>query len=180
MKGLRHYQNSPCEPEVIEMLQHSNWIERETGQEAMTDAIEAWKWAIRNAKNKDMTLGWVLKIHRLMQRNLRPDIAGKWRDCDVWVGPHYRPYISEALIRSEVAQVLRVMCESATRKLPKSMREQLAKETHVRFEHCHPFEDGNGRVGRILYNIHRLKLGLPIHIIHEGDEQMEYYNWFRE
>jgi len=37
---------------------------------------------------------------------------------------------------------------------------------------------GNGRVGRILYNIHRLLLGLPIHVIHEGKEQKEYYTWF--
>ena len=54
------------------------------------------------------------------------------------------------------------------------------KRTHIDFEQLHPFEDGNGRVGRILYNIHRVTLGLPIHIIHEGEEQMEYYKWFKE
>ena len=59
-----------------------------------------------------------------------------------------------------------------------SKRSDNTKMIHVIFEKIHPFRDGNGRVGRILYNIHRLLVGLPIHIIHEGVEQMEYYKWF--
>jgi len=58
-------------------------------------------------------------------------------------------------------------------------KEERSKQIHVAFEDIHPFVDGNGRVGRILYNIHRIKLGLPIHIIHEGEEQKEYYKWFK-
>ena len=48
------------------------------------------------------------------------------------------------------------------------------------FVFIHPFEDGNGRVGRILMNLQMLKLKLPIMVIHEGREQQSYYRWFRE
>lgn len=55
--------------------------------------------------------------------------------------------------------------------------EELSK---LEFEKIHPFEDGNGRVGRMLYNINRLNAGLDLHIIHEGKEQIEYYKWFNK
>jgi len=32
---------------------------------------------------------------------------------------------------------------------------------HIEFEHIHPFEDGNGRTGRLLINYELLKNGLP-------------------
>jgi len=46
---------------------------------------------------------------------------------------------------------------------------------HVEFENIHPFEDGNGRVGRILMNLQRIFSGMSVLIIHEGTEQQEYY-----
>jgi len=53
------------------------------------------------------------------------------------------------------------------------------EEFYIEFEEIHPFEDGNGRTGRILMNLQRIKLGLSLLIIHEGKEQMEYYKWFK-
>ena len=177
-KGITHYKNSPGEPEIREMLQHSNWIEREMSSQAMDDAIAAWTYAVRNYKN--MTTKYILKIHKLLLRNVRPDIAGKFRQCDVYIGGECRRYISDEILMSPIKKVLDVMADPENVKLDEEMRDGLSKNIHVVFEKGHPFEDGNGRVGRILYNIHRLKLGLPIHIIHEGDEQLAYYEWFRE
>lgn len=54
------------------------------------------------------------------------------------------------------------------------------KKAHIRFEQIHPFVDGNGRIGRMLMNWQRLKEGLPLLIIHVGEEQYEYYQWFSE
>jgi len=54
-----------------------------------------------------------------------------------------------------------------------------AKAVHIEFENLHPFLDGNGRIGRILYNLHRGRLKYPPHTIHEGEEQLRYYNWWK-
>jgi hypothetical protein len=66
------------------------------------------------------------------------------------------------------------------KEMPKSTKEVFIKQWHINFEGIHPFEDGNGRIGRILMNLQRLSVGLPILIIHEGEEQFEYYKWFKK
>ena len=63
------------------------------------------------------------------------------------------------------------------KKLPQ-WDEETIKRFHISFEDIHPFGDGNGRVGRLIYCWMREKMGMPIHIIYEKDKQ-EYYQWFR-
>lgn len=175
-KTMWQYINAPVDNDVIEMLQHSNWIEREMGQQALSDAIEAWKYAVRN--HESITSKYILKIHKLLCRVINPRIAGKYRTCDVWIGGKQKKYVSQSLLEQELKDWLK---KFNFLKKPKEIvsLEALAREAHVHFEGIHPFEDGNGRTGRILYNIHRLKLGLPLHIIYEGEEQLAYYQWFK-
>lgn len=56
--------------------------------------------------------------------------------------------------------------------------DELIRKHHIRFEKIHPFIDGNGRVGRMLMNWQRIKVGLPLLIIWE-DEKSDYYKWFK-
>jgi len=159
--------------QLNEFLQESNNIEREYSPQAMEDAQKAWEYAYENKDKID--INYILEIHRLLAINLRPDIAGKFRDCDVYIGGSRKAFISEYIIRADL--FMKVCFEM----LAKGMddKEEKAKQVHIAFEGIHPFEDYNGRVGRCLYNIHRLNLGLPLHIIHEGEEQSAYYLWFQ-
>jgi fido (protein-threonine AMPylation protein) len=52
------------------------------------------------------------------------------------------------------------------------------RDAHVRFEHIHPFVDGNGRLGRMLMNWQRKQEGLDILVI-EDAKKHEYYEWFK-
>jgi Fic family protein len=49
---------------------------------------------------------------------------------------------------------------------------------HIRFEHIHPFVDGNGRVGRLILLKEMLKNGITPAIIHEENRQ-DYYAGLR-
>jgi len=49
---------------------------------------------------------------------------------------------------------------------------------HIHFEKIHPFVDGNGRMGRILMNWQRVKVGLQPLIIWASERQA-YYAWFK-
>jgi Fic family protein len=53
------------------------------------------------------------------------------------------------------------------------------KDHHIRYEHIHPFVDGNGRTGRMFMNWERLKAGLPLLVIKES-KKYDYYDWFKD
>ena len=86
--------------EIKEILKFSNWIEREYSKEALEDALRAWKYAKANIDN--ISLDYILKIHYLLMRRIRPDIAGKIRHCDVWIGGHPKIFVSEYLIKTDL------------------------------------------------------------------------------
>ena len=159
--------------QLNEFLQESNYIEQEYSSQAMEDSIKAWDFAY---KNKDLIdINYILEIHRLLAINLRPDIAGKIRNCDVFIGGKRKIFIDETIIKSDL--LMKVCFEMLARGIED--REEWTKQIHVVFEEIHPFFDFNGRSGRLLWQIHRLNLGLPLHIIHEGEEQSAYYKWFQ-
>ena len=150
--------------EEIEFLKESNAIEKEYSEQAFEDSKNAWEYV----KNKSKILmPQILEIHRRLMQNLNPKIAGKIRKCEVQVGG--RVCMPSQAVKSHI--------EELCKQIPHT--EQEIKEWHILFEKIHPFEDGNGRVGRILMNFQRLKIGLPLLIIHEGKEQFEYYKWFK-
>lgn len=49
-----------------------------------------------------------------------------------------------------------------------------AARFHIEFEHIHPFEDGNGRTGRLLINYEMLRNNLPPIVI-PAEERAEYF-----
>ena len=155
--------------EVLEFLKESNKIEREYSKEALTDAVKAWEFAVKH-KHCKINLEFIKNIHLELMLKLNPRIAGQIRECPVYIG-------GECRSQSKVDILANLEMWFKTYFQHKS--EKGIKDSHVYFEKIHPFEDGNGRVGRILMNIQRLNVGLPIIIIHEGKEQMEYYKWFK-
>ena len=155
----------------LNFLTQSNAIEREYSNEALEDAKQAWIMAQLSAKD-GITISYILGIHRRLMKRLNPEIAGKLRKLQV--GVMTKDGFKEAINWREINCELKELCNF----FPTD--ENTIKKWHIQFEGIHPFEDGNGRVGRIIMNIQRLKLGLPLLIIHEGEEQMEYYKWFKK
>lgn len=159
------------EDKIKEFLENSNWIEREYSNEALQDSHQAWMCGLISIKEEDVSLDLILAIHRRLMKRLNPRIAGKLRK--VQVGVMTKEGFKEAIHWTKIKSELESLCCF----VPKD--EEEIKLWHIKFEHIHPFEDGNGRTGRILLNLQRIKAGLPLLIIHEGKEQFEYYKWFK-
>ncbi len=120
--------------------------------------------------------------HQLMQsrRTLEYWEKGRWRNCPVFIGGKEAPSAMKifGLIKAWIEGVNKTVIDPLILKASVEAREAVCKHWHIKYEHIHPFIDGNGRTGRIFYNWQRLRLGLPIHIIWEKDKQ-EYYKWFQ-
>ncbi len=166
----------------IEFLKESNAIEGEYSEVSLEDSKQAWTMAKLYAK-EDFSIDYILAIHRRVMKRVNPRIAGRLREVNV--GVRTKEGFKEATPHYYVKEKLREWCHNwniliKPIKGKKVWREILCQNLHIKFEKIHPFEDGNGRVGRILMNIHRLNVRLPLLIIHEGKEQQEYYEWFKE
>ena len=164
--------------EEIEFLRESNAIEREYSDIALEDAKDAWALAKRH--KGPITLDVIKKIHRQLMKTLNPRIAGNFRK--IQVGVQTSKGFREGVQWQYIEKVLDDLCSSFNNldnNISRNILNSIIKIWHVEFEKIHPFEDGNGRTGRILMNLQRLRLGLPILIIHEGKEQFEYYKWFK-
>ncbi len=97
----------------------------------------------------------ILEMHRALLSDSAPDIAGRWRSQQVWIGgsdggPHGATFVPphhehvEPLVNDLVRFIDRddipVLAHAAV--------------AHAQFETIHPFPDGNGRVGRGLLHAH--------------------------
>lgn len=152
---------------VVEFLRESNAIEDVRDQESLDQALIAWEYLVDQPR---ITPHVILKTHKILmlhQRGLRPDQISYFRDMsqtDVRVGSYIAPRWQM------VPDMIAMWCD-----LDESIGWHVR---HVKFEEIHPFVDGNGRVGRMLLNWHRLVEGLPVLVIRELDK-IDYYRWFR-
>ncbi|HDP96463.1 MAG TPA: Fic family protein [Euryarchaeota archaeon] len=114
-----------------------------------------------------MTLMTVLELHELVFREILND-AGHWRRINVRIaGSKYVPPRMEKVV--ELMQ--EYVQEYEQRDVRGDSIFQLGAWMHHRFESIHPFSNGNGRVGRLLLNLHFLKHNWPpVHILPEDKD----------
>jgi Fic family protein len=124
------------------------------------------------AKNVDTEL--ILLLHKMLIGNIDPSIAGRFRATGeyVRVGTHIAP----------APEHLNVMLNSALLEYSSNSSayflDRIAR-FHLDFENIHPFNDGNGRIGRVLLTYQLLQLGFPPIIIRDKEKKI-YYKSFGE
>ena len=113
-------------------------------------------------KDQPITMQTVLELHESVFKGVKAD-AGRWRRVNVRLtGTAYTPPRMEKVVR-EMESLLK---EYDSRGIEGVEVFSLGAWFHHGFESVHPFSDGNGRVGRLLLNLHFLKHNWPpVHIL---------------
>lgn len=111
--------------------------------------------ALRFAFSSQMK--WTVKslttLHRLLFDKLVPEIAGKLKRENVIVNNEQTT--DWKLVKKELQSLLQWFSKNKKKYYPPI----LALTFHYRFEKIHPFVDGNGRIGRLLFNAFLLQQG---------------------
>ncbi len=125
-----------------------------------------------NHPREPLTKELILELHRMLIGGIDNSIAGRFRGSGeyVRVGSHVAP-APEHVERMVEAILLEYESDHQAYFLDK-----IAK-FHLEFETIHPFNDGNGRIGRVLLNYQLLALGFPRVIIRDK-EKGRYYDAF--
>jgi Fic family protein len=98
--------------------------------------------------DKELTLNTILEWHKLLFQDTRSDIAGKIRKHRVGIsGSKFVPPLPV-----EIYPLLRDFFKWYTREKEKIHPVQLSALVHLKFVTIHPFDDGNGRISRVMMN----------------------------
>ncbi len=122
-------------------------------------------------KKEKVTNKLLLNWHKETFKETKPDIAGKFRDYLVRVGPYLAPDWQE------VKPLMNKLIDFIEKESKEMNPVELAGRAHYIFESIHPFGDGNGRVGRLLMNFILWHAGYPMIII-EYKKRSSYYKAF--
>ncbi|MEK6918798.1 MAG: Fic family protein [Nanoarchaeota archaeon] len=166
--------------EVVGILGRNKWpITKPKGEISETYGVAKAIRYIRKTK-VHLSLKLMLDLHKTVFENSKA-FAGKFRNKGVEVG--IRDGLGNIIhLGAPSSRVSSLLSELVTwydknkRKLPGIV---LAAVVHNQFEYIHPFEDGNGRVGRLILNNILLKHHLPPVNI-SFDSRKKYYKTLRE
>lgn len=115
----------------------------------------------------------ILDLHKVLLSGIKDEWAGRFRKGKEWVrvGAHVgaNPDFVERLVYQLV--------DDYNEKDEESFVENISW-FHAEFETIHPFNDGNGRLGRVLVNQQLGLLGLPPIIIPNKSKHTSYYPAF--
>lgn len=179
----------------IEYIYNSNAIEgnkltlRETqlviregvtiGGKSLTEHLEAKNHPkaieyVESLTNRSLEESSILKVHEMIFSGILEN-AGNYRNAQVYIaGSDYMPPPA-----FEIPTLMKELLDWLT-KNPEELRPiETAAVFHYKLVSIHPFDDGNGRVSRLLMNLLLLKNGYPFTVIKNVDRR-RYYDTLRK
>jgi Fic family protein len=148
--------------EVTDILRKRKWPKDRSKEDisetyGVAEAVDC----IRKTK-EHISLKLIKELHRIVFKNSKL-FAGKFREkgAEVVVADAYGNVVHRGAPSSQVERQLKQLIGWYSRNKKKYPPLILAAVVHNQFENTHPFQDGNGRVGRLLLNNILLKHNLP-------------------
>lgn len=124
------------------------------------------------AKAADIDKEIILFLHKMLITAIRDEIAGRFRATGEYV--RVGTYVAPA--PEHVERMIEAVVAEYNSDHESYFIEKIAR-FHLEFENTHPFNDGNGRIGRVLINWQLIRLGFPPIII-RNKEKSDYYDSF--
>ena len=158
-------------PEILHKKNVKDSEEIET--KGVADAVDF----IRNSK-EELSLELIKKLHKLCFEGSK-HFAGQFRNVEVVIRDGKGEIIHSGIPVYQLDYALKDLIDWYKRNKNKFKPLVLAAIIHNQFEYIHPFQDGNGRVGRLLLNFVLIKNNYPpINISLE--DRAEYYQSLQE
>lgn len=112
------------------------------------DHAKAYNYMFTMIGSRKITEDYILTLHRLFYQNIEEEFAGKYRDFPVFISGSRFPVTKPSAIQNE----MKALIEWIEAKRKSYHPVEFAALLHKRFVFIHPFQDGNGRVARLLMN----------------------------
>lgn len=124
-----------------------------------------------NSDYQDLTLGFIKELGILINENIS-DIGGFRTVQVIIMGAEHIPPEPE-----KVPNLMNYFIANYNNDTSNSIFEKIAKY-HIEYESIHPFQDGNGRTGRLLINYELIKNNIPPAVI-DVKNRSKYYELLR-
>lgn len=166
--------------EVKQILGDRQWPEKSKEEISETLGVAEAVRYLRHSEDP-LSMELIRELHRIVFKSSKP-FAGETRrksGVEVSVVDSAGRVIHQGAPASQVDTMLKRLVAWYRENKDKYPPFVLAAVVHNQFETIHPFEDGNGRVGRLLLINALLKHGLPPLNV-EIENRREYYEALRE
>jgi len=165
--------------EVIDILEENKWPNRSKDEISETYGVAEAVESIRETR-EHVSLNLIKKLHRAVFMNSK-SFAGRFRGkgVEVAVVDSSGNIMHRGAPQKQINSLLKELVGWYKKNEGKYHPILLAALVHNQFENIHPFQDGNGRVGRLLLNNVLLKHDFPPVNI-ELKNRAEYYSALQE
>ncbi len=161
------------------LLDFSNWIEKENVTESDRAGLKYFKDAFKKNGNK-LSVEMVLETHKKIMADKSADFTtGEIRKVEVGVG--YKTLLSAKDVEKNLLDIID-WYNDLSQEYKNDL--EILKIFHIVFLYIHPFQDGNGRMSRIISHTQAQAFNLRPNWLYDLPKKTDslslYYSLFKE